>query len=97
MKPGQITLATVLLGSVLVATLTGLPVQNAEARSRHVICESINNRYQFCRVDTWGGVQLHRQLSSAACRKNQTWGYDWGGIWVACLSGWLRHPLRVVV
>ena len=82
MKTRLITLTTALLGSVLVGTLTGLPVQDAEARSRHVICESINNRYQYCRVDTRGGVQLHRQLSSAACRKNQTWGYDRGGIWV---------------
>lgn len=82
MKPRQITLATALLGSVLVAALTGLPIQDAEARSRHVTCESRNQRHQFCRIDTRGGVQLQRQLSNAACRKNQTWGYDRNGIWV---------------
>ncbi|CDH43175.1 DUF3011 domain-containing protein [Candidatus Contendibacter odensensis] len=82
MKLSQTTLATALLGGVLVAALTGLPVQDAQARSRHVTCESLNNRYQHCRVDTRGGVQLQRQLSSAACRKDQTWGYDRGGIWV---------------
>lgn len=82
MKPRQITLAAVLLGSVLVAALTGLPVHEVEARPRHVICESTHNRYQFCRVDTRGGVQLQRQLSNTACRKNQTWGYDRNGIWV---------------
>lgn len=82
MKPEQITLTTVLLGSVLVAALTGLPVQDAEARPRHITCESTHNRQQFCRIDTRGGVQLQRQLSNAACRKNQTWGYDRNGIWV---------------
>lgn len=82
MKSEKITLATVLLGGVLVGLLTGWPVQNAEARSRHVTCESRNQRYQFCRIDTRGGVQLQRQLSNAACRKNQTWGYDRNGIWV---------------
>ncbi len=82
MKTKQITLTTVLLGGVLVAALTGLPVQNAEARPRHITCESTHNRQQFCRIDTRGGVQLQRQLSNAACRKNQTWGYDRNGIWV---------------
>ncbi|MBS1222782.1 MAG: hypothetical protein H6R23_2402 [Proteobacteria bacterium] len=82
MKTRPMTLATALLGSVLVAALTGLPVQNAEARPRHITCESTHNRYQYCRIDTRGGVQLQRQLSNAACRKNQTWGYDRGGIWV---------------
>ena len=82
MQTRPMTLATALLGSVLVAALTGLPVQNAEARPRHITCESTHNRYQYCRIDTRGGVQLQRQLSNAACRKNQTWGYDRGGIWV---------------
>ena len=82
MKTRLITLTTALLGSVLVGAFTGLPVRDAEARPRHVTCESIHNRYQFCRVNTRGGVQLHRQLSSAACRKDQTWGYDRDGIWV---------------
>lgn len=82
MQTKQITLTTVLLGSVLVAALTGLPVQDAEARPRHITCESTHNRQQFCRIDTRGGVQLQRQLSNAACRKNQTWGYDRNGIWV---------------
>ena len=82
MKPRSITLATALVGGVFVAALTGLPAQNAEARPRHITCESTHNRQQYCRVDTRGGVQLQRQLSNAACRKNQTWGYDRGGIWV---------------
>ena len=82
MKSEKITLAAVLLGGVLAGLLAGWPAQNAEARPRHVVCESISNRYQFCRVDTRGGVQLQRQLSNSACRQNQTWGYDRNGIWV---------------
>lgn len=82
MKTRRITLTTALLGCVWLGAFTGLPVRDAEARPRHVTCESIHNRYQFCRVNTRGGVQLQRQLSNAACRKNQTWGYDWDGIWV---------------
>lgn len=82
MKSAKMTLATIFLGGVLAALLAGWPAQNAEARSRHVTCESRNQRHQFCRVDTRGGVQLQRQLSNAACRQNQTWGYDRNGIWV---------------
>ncbi len=82
MKPEKITLATVLISGILAGLFTGLPVQNAEARPRHITCESTHNRQQFCRIDTRGGVQLQRQLSNAACRQNQTWGYDRNGIWV---------------
>lgn len=82
MKTRLITLTTALLGSVLVGAFTGLPVRDAEARSRQVICESTHNRRQHCRVDTRGGVRLQRQLSNAPCRQNQTWGYNRDGIWV---------------
>lgn len=82
MKTRRITLTMALLGSLLVGAFAGLPAQNAEARPRHITCESTHNRQQYCRVDTRGGVQLQRQLSNAACWKNQTWGYDRDGIWV---------------
>lgn len=45
-------------------------------------CESHNYRYQHCRVDTRGGVQLLRQYSRTPCRQGVNWGYDRRGIWV---------------
>lgn len=50
--------------------------------SSAVICESINERYNRCSVDTRGGVELARQLSRGACIAGQTWGYEHGFIWV---------------
>ncbi|HWT16380.1 MAG TPA: DUF3011 domain-containing protein [Patescibacteria group bacterium] len=50
--------------------------------SSAVICESINERYNRCSVDTRGGVELSRQLSRGACVAGQTWGYENGFIWV---------------
>lgn len=45
-------------------------------------CRSLNFKYQFCQVDTRGGVQLQRQLSNTRCVEGRTWGYDNRGIWV---------------
>lgn len=47
-----------------------------------VRCESEGERYNFCSVDTSGGVTLKRQLSQSECIKGRTWGYDRRGIWV---------------
>ncbi len=45
-------------------------------------CQSLNFKYQFCQVDTRGGVRLARQLSDTRCTLNRTWGFDNRGIWV---------------
>ncbi len=45
-------------------------------------CESANNRYRECAMETRGGVQLVRQLSSTRCEEGRNWGYGRGGIWV---------------
>jgi hypothetical protein len=47
-----------------------------------VRCESEEGRPKYCRVDTRGGVRLESQLSRSPCRYNESWGYDWQGIWV---------------
>jgi hypothetical protein len=47
-----------------------------------VTCSSENGRRQYCEADTRGSVRLVRQFSRAACRQNETWGYDSRGIWV---------------
>lgn len=53
----------------------------ASAESR-ITCESRQGRYNFCNVDTRGGVRFVRQFSNAQCREGSTWGYDRNGIWV---------------
>lgn len=47
-----------------------------------VVCRSSGYQQEYCRVDTRGGVRLHRQTSSSACVRGRTWGFDRGGIWV---------------
>ncbi|WP_308256480.1 DUF3011 domain-containing protein [Geminocystis sp. GBBB08] len=53
----------------------------ASAESR-ITCESYRGRYNFCNVDTRGGVRFVRQISNAQCREGSTWGYERNGIWV---------------
>lgn len=63
-------------------------------------CESNDGRWQQCRVDTRGGVELVRQLSRTACIRGDTWDVDHQGVWVArgCRAefrtrgGWGQRP-----
>jgi len=65
----------------LALALGGLAAAEAQAEPL-VRCESDDGRPRYCRVDTRGGVRLHRQLSKSPCRYNESWGYDRQGIWV---------------
>ncbi len=47
-----------------------------------IVCSSNNGQQTHCNADTTGGVRLVRQISSAPCRQDSTWGYDSRGIWV---------------
>ena len=49
---------------------------------RTVTCESNDRQYTRCRAWTYGSVRLARQLSSAKCTQDRTWGYDREGVWV---------------
>ena len=49
---------------------------------RTVTCKSRNGRYNYCRVNTRGGVKIREQISNSPCRKGKTWGFDRDGIWV---------------
>ncbi len=51
-------------------------------RGRIIRCESVDNRRQYCRVNTRRGVQMERQLSNSDCVQSRSWGYDRDGIWV---------------
>ena len=50
--------------------------------SERITCESRNQRYNHCRVDTDNRVKLKQQLSDAPCIEGKTWGYDKKGVWV---------------
>jgi Protein of unknown function (DUF3011) len=47
-----------------------------------VTCESEDQRYRRCPLNTKGSVSLVEQLSDSPCRYNDTWGYDRSGVWV---------------
>jgi len=71
--------------SLIVATfsLAGLLLLPATAaQASTVTCESTNNEYRSCPVDTSGGVRLSQQLSTKGCWENDTWGFDRNKIWV---------------
>lgn len=55
-------------------------------------CESVDNRFRHCPVDTRGGVELTRGLSKTWCTQGQNWGYDRNGVWV---SGGCRAEFRI--
>ena len=48
----------------------------------YITCESRNDRYQSCPIDTAGYVTLDRQLSGTACTQGRTWDYNRREIWV---------------
>ena len=69
--------------SMLVVLVMVVPVSPMAWAARGSIrCESRNYNRNFCRVDTENNVTLRRQLSSAPCQRNRTWGFDNRGIWV---------------
>ena len=71
--------------STMLATisLSGLWLFAAAAvQAATVTCESTNNEYNSCPVNTNGGVRLSQQLSSKGCWENDTWGFDRNKIWV---------------
>jgi len=47
-----------------------------------VTCESSNGQRTECRIRNGAQVQLVKQLSSAACVRNNTWGTGVGVLWV---------------
>ncbi len=47
-----------------------------------LVCESIQERRQYCPANTVYGVKLNRQLSRAACIEGRSWWSDRNAIWV---------------
>lgn len=45
-------------------------------------CESNDDRREYCRVDTRGGVALVRRLSRSSCDRGRDWDASRDGVWV---------------
>jgi hypothetical protein len=46
-------------------------------------CESIDNQESTCKVDTYPGVRLLRELSRGRCFEGRSYGIERDGIWVS--------------
>jgi hypothetical protein len=67
---------------VLAVAALLLAAGQVTAADTTLVCESQNEQYQSCPVNTSGGVHLSRQLSRQGCWQNDTWGYDRNRVWV---------------
>ena len=57
--------------------------QNRGQRNLIVTCESVNDRYNYCRAPIHHShVRLLRRHSNSGCEFHRDWGYDRRGIWV---------------
>ena len=61
-------------------SIPGLPGQPGLAE--RVTCESRGTERTECRVREGAAVELVRQLSTAPCIRNRSWGAGYGRIWV---------------
>jgi hypothetical protein len=70
------------LGALGAIAVCAAAPSGAQAQQR-VRCESHGYDRSYCSVETRGGVELVRQLSSAPCRRGSTWGTARQGLWVS--------------
>lgn len=74
---GTRTAGTVWVTKGCRATFTVVNTGIQKLRStRLVVCESIHGSREYCAADAREGLLLSRQLSRAACVKDQSWGVD---------------------
>jgi hypothetical protein len=59
---------------------SGLP--GSPGLAERVTCQSSGGERAECRIRSGGQVQLVRQLSTAPCTRNSTWGTEYGVLWV---------------
>lgn len=52
------------------------------AAQRTLTCESKNNKYKDCSVNTNGSARLVSTMSSTPCVYGRTWGFDYNSVWV---------------
>lgn len=68
---------------LLMTTILWLLSLTSYAAEEKIRCESNGGQYRHCTVNTNGNeVTVAKQLSSARCIINDSWGYDDRGVWV---------------
>lgn len=67
--------------------------RDSTSGARVIKCESLGGRWNHCAARTEDGVALAQQLSKQPCLRNQTWGADDSGVWVA---GGCRGEFRLL-
>jgi DUF3011 family protein len=82
MKPGRNQFSCILTMLFAILSLGTIVAAANRYFQERVSCESNDNRRNFCRVDTRGGVRLYKQKSGSPCVQGRTWGYNRDGIWV---------------
>ncbi len=79
-----LTLACPTIAFAGVIAFTSWPLPADAAPASRVRCESKDGRWQHCRLpEGKGDVMLLRQISRNACIRNNSWGVDDDGLWVA--------------
>lgn len=79
-----LTLAWMTIGLIGGSVLAVWPGSVEAAPASRVRCESKDGRWQYCRLpEGKGEVTMLRQISSSACIRNNSWGVDDNGLWVA--------------
>jgi hypothetical protein len=73
---------TILGAMTLFVSLASVGNPGVVLADQQISCESRNNQYHYCRVDTHGYVRMSRQLSKSACDQGRNWDFDRGGVWV---------------
>jgi hypothetical protein len=69
--------------TALAIAFTTFTTATSAIADQTIRCESHNQNYHFCPVDTHGYVRLDRQTSKHhPCRQGRNWDYDRRGIWV---------------
>jgi hypothetical protein len=68
--------------SIRALSAVALMLFSTMALADRVTCESRGGNRANCRMDTSGGVNLVKQLSSTPCRQGSTWGFNRHGVWV---------------
>lgn len=77
----MLNLRTLFLAAGLCIASSSIDVQPAAAQGT-ITCESQNNQFRDCRVNTGGKVRLVQNISNTRCDYGRTWGFDWNSIWV---------------
>jgi hypothetical protein len=50
---------------------------------KQVTCESSDGQKKYCQADTGLGVVMVKDLSGSGCVRDESWGFDRRGVWVA--------------